>query len=238
MNLTCCLCLVAYSKSVPSFDVIFKFCSIGVERGLNYLMPNLFSYSPVYLFCTWIYTFNFKSLSYETSIYSISPHFEWSNHLHLLVELLVHVFPTPPKWTLSTMFFTQFWQFMWVFRLLSWWYFILLNIQYSNPLNNIIQLNLMFLWSGKNIFTSRRRWCKMIFQILIQDRDPPFNIWNIIIKFMICLYMGKFIQTIKLSLYILFIFIHFKKNHNSWKNKHFIYLTIKTIFLGGVWLLK
>ena len=85
-------------------------------------------------------------------------------------------------------------------------------------------------------FSIRRRWCcKIKLQRLIQDRDPPFNMLNLIIKFMILLYMGKSIQMIKLPLKSLIIFIHFmKKNHIYRKNKHFTYLIAKMKCLGDI----
>jgi hypothetical protein len=81
----------------------------------------------------------------------------------------------------------------------------------------------------------RGRWhFKRRFQRLIQDRDPPFKMWNLIIKLMICLYMGESIQMIKLSLNSLVILSGFKKNHISGKNELFVYLIIKMICLGGI----
>jgi hypothetical protein len=81
----------------------------------------------------------------------------------------------------------------------------------------------------------RGRWhLKRIFQRLIQDRDPPLKMWNIIIKPMICLYMGEFIYMIKLPLNNLFILGGFKKKHISVKNELLIYLIIKMICLGGI----
>jgi hypothetical protein len=40
----------------------------------------------------------------------------------------------------------------------------------------------------------------MIFYILTQDMDPPFKMWNLIIKLIICLYTSEFVQMIKLPL--------------------------------------
>jgi hypothetical protein len=73
----------------------------------------------------------------------------------------------------------------------------------------------------------RGRWCfKRIFQRLIQDRDPPFKMWNLIIKFMICIYMSESIQMIKLPLNNFFILGGFKKKYISGKNEFLVYLII------------
>ena len=76
---------------------------------------------------------------------------------------------------------------------------------------------------------------KRIFQRLIHGRDPPFNMWNLIVKFIICLSMDKFVNMFKLSLNSLVNFREFKKNYISWKDKILIYLIIQTIFLEGIW---
>jgi hypothetical protein len=73
----------------------------------------------------------------------------------------------------------------------------------------------------------RARWhFKRRFHILIQDRDTPFKMWTIIIKLMICLYMGESIQTIKQPLNSIVILSGLKKNHISRKNELFVYLII------------
>ena len=55
----------------------------------------------------------------------------------------------------------------------------------------------------------------MRFHRLTQDSDPPFNMWNLIIKFMICIYMSESIQMIKLPLNNFFFLGGFKKDHIS-----------------------
>ena len=65
---------------------------------------------------------------------------------------------------------------------------------------------------------------------------PPSRCGILIINFIICLYMGKFLQTIKLSFNRLFIFIYFKKNDISRNSKLHVYLNTKKICLGGVWI--
>jgi hypothetical protein len=81
----------------------------------------------------------------------------------------------------------------------------------------------------------RGRWCfKRRFQRLIQDRDLPFKMWNLIIEFLICLYMSESIQMIKMLLKSFVILRGFKKNYISGKIKLLVYLIVKTICLGGI----
>jgi len=69
---------------------------------------------------------------------------------------------------------------------------------------------------------------------LIQDREPRFKIWNIIIKFMICMSMIESIQMIKLFLNDVVTFGRLKKNRISRKNKLLVYLIRKMTCLGGI----
>jgi hypothetical protein len=92
----------------------------------------------------------------------------------------------------------------------------------------------MFWWSGWNLFM-RGRWClKMWFRRLIQYRDPQFNMFNLILIFMICVYTSEFVQMIKLPLNNCFILRGFKKDYISRKDEFILCLIVKMISLGGI----
>src|SRR5713226_9451741 len=79
----------------------------------------------------------------------------------------------------------------------------------------------------------RGSWCFIWkFQRLIHNRNPPFEVWNFIFIFRICLWMRIFFQMIKPSLNRLVIFISLKKNDISGNNKFLVYLIIQTVCLG------
>jgi hypothetical protein len=58
--------------------------------------------------------------------------------------------------------------------------------------------------------------------------------WNLIIKFMICIYMSESFQMIKMSLNGFIFLVGFKKDHISINNKFLVCLILKTIPLGGI----
>ena len=77
---------------------------------------------------------------------------------------------------------------------------------------------------------------RRIFHKLIQYRNPPFKMWNFIIKFLKQFCMFESIQVIKLLLNNILSFGRFKKDYISRYNKLLINLIIEMLCFGGIWI--
>jgi len=64
---------------------------------------------------------------------------------------------------------------------------------------------------------------------------PRFKMWNLIMKYMTCSCMIEYIQTINPLLNIFVSLGGLKKNQIPRQSKLLVYLIIKTICLGGIW---
>ena len=115
-------------------------------------------------------------------------------------------------------------------KLLSWlrWDWIKISSpKFINHMTQSVISGWSFMW-GRDCFKTR-------FHKLIQYRNPPFKMWNLITKLFKRLFMSKSIQVIKLSLNNIFSLGRLKKYHIYRYYKHLINFIIETIQFRGIW---